>query len=383
MARALRQDVEKWSLDKWQQMFDSIYGKRNAVLSTERAWYRMLEEIGELVLPVKQQTIQEIQWQLPDVFAWLCTLVVKSGSAKLSDTLWKKFQLGCPGCKREQDCACADIPEALDKSNLQPVTPSAQLPFGQPVTLDEWQAFFKRLYGKRNAQQDPMWLLGRMIHDIGQTSRLLRLRAPQEQIDSKLASVFAWLVGICNRYSASFPGERGELRLSEITWEKYPDYCAKCHSRPCGCHSPITRVFISFPAELKEAKDLLGQKIEEELKLRVYSFPNFSVYVPKGIMNEAFFQIAHSDAVVVLLGASFSAPVYAELLQALYHLDANRVFVAIQEVDKRDEQLESLIQELRYTHIYDWFKAKEELVQKVLPRLHDEIERYTEMSKGF
>jgi hypothetical protein len=39
----------RWKLSEWQEMFETIYGHRNKASNEVYTWFRLLEEIGELV----------------------------------------------------------------------------------------------------------------------------------------------------------------------------------------------------------------------------------------------------------------------------------------------------------------------------------------------
>lgn len=383
MRGTTRPDVVQWTLDRWQMMFNDIYGEKNKVLEMELIWHRMLEEIGELVIPMAGQVIGGIEWHLPDIFAWLCALTSRlPGTTSLDDIAWTKFRHGCPRCRKMEDCSCPTVTEAL-AARPAPPPEKEQLELlpeiPHPRTLDDWQDFFARLYGTRNSDVPPILLLGRMLDDISKVSRLFRIRAAQKDIEDKIASVFAWLLGVCNRYSIIRGAREEAFRLSDITWAKYPDLCAICHKSPCQCPSPITTVFLSWPSELQKERDVLEKEIAERLRLKVIAFPKLKkVHVPFGIMWEVFREISTADAAVVLLGERFSPKVYAELLQASYRLGRDHVFVAIREPKERDEKVAELINEVQATHIYDQFQSEEELVQKIIARLDNLARAYRE-----
>lgn len=379
----LRPDVEKWDLDRWQDMFRRIYHVRNSRYSPQDICYRLLEEVGELVYPIKQIHLRDIAWQISDIFAWLCAIVSKlDEKATVSQLLWSKFRHGCPKCKRFEDCSCPDIIEALE-SQVEPSIKKEATIFEpqKPRTMDDWQLFFHKIYGKKNVSVDSMMLLARLIEDIGDIAGMIRKRRTFNEISSKIASSFAWLFGICNRFSYSY--ERYlSFRLSEITWRKYPDICARCHTRPCECPTPIYRVFISYPQELNKNKEFLKQEIESKLNLKVVCFPHFeNIWVPNGIMNQAFYLINTCDAAIILVGNRFSPKVYAEFLEAHYRLDKNNIFIAVKEENKKDTQTLNFIEEIKNIFIYDEFLNNDELSQKIINKLKTAIEKFREWER--
>ena len=381
---SIRPDVQKWDLDQWQKMFERIYKQKNTRYSPPDICYRLLEEVGELVYPIKQVHLNNIGWQLPDVFAWLCALVSKMDEhARVSNIIWTKFHKGCPGCKKIEDCSCVDIFEAIEKQIEIPKEKKSKTLFElhKPNTVDDWQIFLTKIYGRRNVALDPMILLARLIEDIGDIARMIRKKESFINMHSKIASAFAWLFGICNRFSFSYE-DYMSFSLSEITWNKYSDMCAKCHSRPCECPAPISRIFISFSKELEDEEKYLKGKIETDLNLDVISFPCFEdIWVPKGIMNQAFYLINTCDAAIILVGSEFSPKVYAEFLECDYRLDRNNIFFGIKVADKRDQQTTEFIKEIKTQHIYDTFQNEQELTDCMVTRIQKAIEKFKEVEE--
>ena len=170
--------------------------------------------------------------------------------------------------------------------------------------------------------------------------------------------------------------------LSDLTWQKYPDTCASCHKNPCICPAPISYIFISYPEELGNEKDLLKTRIEERLHLQVVSFPEFqNVSIPEGIMNRAFQLINTCDAIVVLIGSGFSPSVYAEFLEADYRLEHDNIFVGVKNGQK-DAQVLSFIERIKSRYIYDVFNNTDELNNKILSRLRVAINKFKSWEHG-
>lgn len=266
----LRQDVAGWPISRWQDLLRAVYGNRNATWSVEAIWHRMLEEIGELVVPMAHISFSRIQWELPDIFAWLCAAATRLSDTSLDDVVWAKFRGGCPGCGKYEDCSCPDVGAAISSSVFSQTEPKQPALFhvSQPACVDEWQEFFGKMYGKRNADTQPLFLLGRLTEDVGRISRSLRLRRPAAETEPRLASIFAWLCGICHRYSATYAAADGSsFRLSLIMYEKYRDTCAKCHQVPCACKLPLRTVAFVWPEDLKAFGVAACTLIEKNLRL--------------------------------------------------------------------------------------------------------------------
>jgi len=69
----------KWRISDWQKMFATIYGHRNRVSSQTEMWFRLLEEIGELVRETRYRNREGIKYHLPDIFAWTCAFAAVNG----------------------------------------------------------------------------------------------------------------------------------------------------------------------------------------------------------------------------------------------------------------------------------------------------------------
>lgn len=363
---ALRKDVAGWPIAKWQEMFVKIYGPRNATWSKEILWHRMLEEIGELVVPMARFYIPDIQWQLPDIFAWLCAAATKISPTSLDDIVWAKFQKGCPRCKRYEDCSCPDVGQAISGTQLSEATGSRTGLFDvpKPSCLGEWQEFFGRLYGLRNVSSEPLFLLGRLTEDVGEVSRRLRLKRPNEEIEPRLASIFAWLCGICNRYSASY-GEDNAFRLSEITYKKYHDTCAKCHESPCKCSLPLRTVFVSWPKSLREFAEILCTQIKQELGLEVTTAELPDTQPTFSVMLEVLRDIGKADACVVLMEGSAGLSTYLATLHASSTKGIENVILAARGNVHREASANALLREFSSERAVSEFSNAEDLVSTV------------------
>ena len=301
----LRPDVAEWSLARWQEMLKAIYGPRNESWDVEAIWHRMLEEIGELVVPMARIFISEIQWELPDIFAWLCATASRVSQRSLDEIVWAKFNGGCPGCGKYKDCSCPDLGAAIssNSSNEPQTGQTSFFDIQRPSSVDGWQEFFGNMYGKRNADSQPLFLLGRLTEDVGRISRSLRLKHSYSDIEPRLASIFAWLCGICNRYSASYSTtDVSAFRLSGIMYEKYHDSCAKCHHSPCNCRLPLRRVAVIYPDSQESSGRQVCSQIEQELHLECRVIALSSGIAGLGDRMSLLHEIGQSEVSVILIG---------------------------------------------------------------------------------
>jgi hypothetical protein len=294
----------------------------------------MLEEIGELVLPMARFYIPDIRWHVPDIFAWLCATSTRMSSKSLDQIVWGKFSKGCPRCKKRKGCTCQDVGPAISGPSTSAAEPAELFDLPRPENLDAWQAFFGELYGPANVNSEPLLLLGRLTEDVGRVSRLLRLRETGEPVESLLASIFAWLCGICNRYSASYGSKETTFRLSETVYEKYKDQCAKCHSRPCSCKLPLRRVFICWPLGLRDAGQSLAAHIAERAQVAIRQAEFTERAHPLSELQTLLHDSEHADAFVALIDAGDSRELFAAVLSALRDKGAADLFLTSRKTPK-------------------------------------------------
>ena len=340
-------------------------------MDSEHVWSRLIEEVAELVEPMEKEKIREIENGIPDLFAWMMAFTRRT-QTDLQAAAWEKFRRGCPSCGMPYDCMCG----LAENGSLKPTKrdPTVESFRREPTSLDEWQTYFRELYGRANEQYRPLALLTKFTQDIGNVARLLRKRAPGDQIKSKVASVFAWLLAICNRYSAT---GKGEFKLSELVWKKYESRCPACIHSPCKCVR-LASLFISYASELESEMNELKRLAEREFGLKVYVFPDLGPdFSRSGRMPAAFDAIAQADAAIILLGRTFSPRVYAETIEIFHRKFREYVLPYVREEGQRDKEISDLIAEIRMIHKYTTFRNPEELSELV----KRDLERAREVSR--
>ncbi|MFW9997478.1 MAG: hypothetical protein ACFFD4_35890 [Candidatus Odinarchaeota archaeon] len=365
-----------WNIDDWQKMFDSIYRIKNKVMSVEQICARLVEETAGLVFPVIQQHPNVVKREMPDVFAWLLALCSKV-DINLHKVTWEKYKKGCPSCGKLMDCTEAVIIDGgyglrTDKKISKYEIPSPVVDFIQhqePTSLDEWQDLFDMIYGKTNRVMLPHYLLIRLVEDVGFLSKMARKKESKERIAWKLASIFAWLLSLCNRYSYS--AERGKYLLSEITWMKYSNSCYKCLNSPCIC-TKLQNVYIScsrkMTGEFKTVKSAL-----EENNLRAIWFDRlednqFPFRVPTT-------NIENSDAAIVILGESFDPAIYAEFTTISKFVEERFIFIYAKVSTSSEELANDFIEQIEQLFNIGYYRNEEDLLIKVRRDLHT-IKKY-------
>ena len=92
-----------------QDLMRRIYLERDKERGIERTLLRTFHELGELSDAIlKQYSRIEIEREVADVYAWLCS-VANLLDVDLSDALVEKYGNGCSKCGKTP-CECDDTP---------------------------------------------------------------------------------------------------------------------------------------------------------------------------------------------------------------------------------------------------------------------------------
>lgn len=114
----LQAKIEKWQMDRqympvtmgqWQDMFDRLYGKVNAVQSLELVGFHLMEETAEVAQALRYGAEVDLRSEIADVFAWVCAVCVRYRALGRQDTdfrldriIWARFQDKCPHCAQSE-----------------------------------------------------------------------------------------------------------------------------------------------------------------------------------------------------------------------------------------------------------------------------------------
>ena len=92
-----------------QELMRRIYLERDKARGIERTLLRTFHELGELSDAVlKKEAKTEVEKEVADVFAWLCS-VANLLNMDLSQALLKKYGNGCSKCGKTP-CECINTP---------------------------------------------------------------------------------------------------------------------------------------------------------------------------------------------------------------------------------------------------------------------------------
>jgi len=246
---------EKFTLDDWRDYFAQIYGHINRVKSDEEIWFRMLEEIGELVEAARPPDIEAIKTAMPDIFAWLLAFCDVRGIS-LKDAVEDRFAAGCPWCHAKRNCSCIYYPDRAA------IRSTEEGPLFAPRTLEDWVQRFDQLYGVTNREHQLMDIISRLVGSAGTVAKAIRNRRPKDEVEKRVANVFAWLIGVYIKYK-SILGDACP-RFDRMIIEKYT-HCFKCHTKPCSCVAPISSVFIALvPEDIHGEEEVITNLMEQE-----------------------------------------------------------------------------------------------------------------------
>ena len=236
---------KSFSLDDWQQHFSNIYGHRAGYMTSSQIWYRMLEEIGELVQASRPPSLEGIETTLPDLFAWLAALA-SARDLSLTQAVGDRFAHGCPHCGKREDCSCIYFPGRawVEASSAEAGLPLFDQLKGHPI--DAWVEVFDRLYGTTNRDRSLMSIIDRLVGNAGDVAKLMRERASSEEVEKGVANVFAWIVAIYIKYRSIKGSDTPPF--SDIVIEKYAR-CPKCFRSPCECKPIVSSILVASVAD--------------------------------------------------------------------------------------------------------------------------------------
>ena len=104
------------------------------------------------------------------------------------------------------------------------------------MLISEFQNLMKELYYNSDKERGINGTFLWLIEEIGEFSETLRHYLFEKEKDKKIeykkkigeeiADIIAWLSSIANLL---------EIDMEKVLFEKYPNRCKKCNSKPCIC----------------------------------------------------------------------------------------------------------------------------------------------------
>lgn len=223
MATGTEPRIQPVPLEDWQKMMWSIYGpKDRRDYTLEELLLHVVGQAGKIAKGLRKDSVQTVREVLPEMFVWLlgfCSMY----PLDLEKIVWEKYPGLCPYCGTDKNCMCI-------VNEHKPATWYENPGGEKPVSLDGWQEMFHQIYGRVNKIALFIAVGLHLQEEVGEAAEAFVLRnLPQgsEELRHELADVFVWIMALCNRL---------DVRLSEITWERYPGVCDVCRKSQCACH---------------------------------------------------------------------------------------------------------------------------------------------------
>jgi NTP pyrophosphatase (non-canonical NTP hydrolase) len=334
----------RWTLREWSGVFKEIYEIRNLPLSPEQTLHRLIEEAAELVKPILLYNRKEIKWGLPDIVAWSCAFA-------------NKCQLDI------QEIMERYVEDPPGKSNIDnKLSPISIIGKEDAETFEDWQRYLAVVYRNENTNITPELMESRLIEDVGMTSRGLRTKQGISEIKNSLAGVLAWTIALANKF---------QIKLDDVTYSKYPNYCFRCRNRPCRCFR-LSSVFISYTTDTMKEMEKVKNLVEKDLKLNVEVFPKLGPAYRRMRMVEAFNAISRSDGAIILLKNHWSENVWAELIEILKVIDENNIWICVSS-SKKTGKLKYLLEDVKHFHNIHCYSNMSTLLRFIKEKVNDRI----------
>jgi len=341
---------KKYTLDEWQEHLDRIYGARNRTRTSSETWYRMLEEIGEVLQAARPPNLSAIETTLPDLFVWLAALAVAE-NVSLTDAVGNRFAYGCPYCGAMENCSCIYYP---DRSVVQRRRVETEMPLFSPLKekpLDDWIEAFDRLYGVTNRDRSLMDTVSRLVENAGEIAKALREKALRERLEARIANTFAWIVATYIKYS-SIVGPSAPS-FADLVMKKYT-HCAKCHSIPCECKPIVASLLVGLVSEDTFGEEEEVEKVVSRERISLELVRDRGGVVPEGLQEEVsgvtiLRKAMRSDAVAIVVNHTVTVVLWSLLYQSLARGQPVRVFSRA--LAERDPDLSKFLEDARATDV--------------------------------
>lgn len=206
-------------------MFEYIFDDHNRKVgySAEDLLSRFTEEVLDCLEYIAKDDMQGLERRIPRMFAWFLAFTNRL-RIDVQTAAWHKYPGVCNRCFAHENCGCV-----VQKTKYDPHHP--ELPryrrdkSRMPTSLDEWQQFHRKLYGRVNQLVGYFKVFCHLASEAREMSTDFRLKRVGD-IEGEVADVFFWLVAFANSRGVS---------LAEATWARYPYECDTCRKQKCEC----------------------------------------------------------------------------------------------------------------------------------------------------
>lgn len=206
------------TLTQIQKMFSDIYARRNAkIYSAAHLVLRIYEETSRMAEIFRKEADTEIAPNIVHFFGWLIGFCNNEG-IDLAEAVFNKYHGACPYCGRAKDCSCISRETKVVKWRRKEGAV-------MPTSLPDWQAMFRKIYGRMNKAIGKHKVWDHLLEEIGEVSKESRHKR-QNELRDELADVFAWLIAFCNNSG---------IDLETAILSHYPGRCDVCGESKCNC----------------------------------------------------------------------------------------------------------------------------------------------------
>lgn len=282
--------MEYRDIDDYIIKLENIY---EPIKNSERDFYqilaRLVESIAKCSQYVNKSNEHEIAKQLPTLFAWFCSLVIKATpkNTRLSEILWRKYPNCCPYCLTSP-CVCPRGKKSLEDNGEKLQELATKEKQHRPKTLFEWQEMFAKIYPRNPQGYDQKSNFIHLIEEVGEVAEAYRLNYfHPENLNNELADVMTWIFGIANLIDSKaqdnpkFFNGQNSYNLEDKIIEKYENGCPACQSHTCNCvakdvEDKISEKFKLYPNEVYQHMNSLFLQLstfQDEIMddLKIYS----------------------------------------------------------------------------------------------------------------
>lgn len=249
------------TMSDWQRMLANIYGSKNAFMSPEVVWLRVVERCGEIAEILRKEDYRDFRkvQALPSLMAWTIAFANKSGLV-LDDCLWEKYPLICPYCAPDKPAKVRELLERKGRrvhvgtgsarilrtcmcveGKYKPYQAERMLPYRssalltRPRSIDDWQAAFRGIYGAQHSGTSGTTRVSfHLWEEVCEVAREIRAENLVE-CRKELADVVSWILCLGTR-AGRHSKSKEAISLDSALWRRYRGgVCYDCHNPRCRC----------------------------------------------------------------------------------------------------------------------------------------------------
>lgn len=231
-----------WSLSRWQDHLNGLYGDVNEQRRPLETYARLTEMAAGTARGVREDNEQLMQKYMPRFLAWLLGLSSQL-DVDVETVVFRYYPGVCTYCQSSRNCACGITNNSGERLVKESDISRLQSKHEKPSTLNEWVGMFNKIYGNINRSVGERDLLFHLLEELGEVCEMIRHYMIKDQdledwsdeinseninviLSQEIADLFAWYCGI-----ADVLGVQVDHRM-KMTYE---ESCPVCYSNPCEC----------------------------------------------------------------------------------------------------------------------------------------------------